>query len=321
MAGRRVPTARSATADHQADGSAPCCSPGGAVAFGVDSILDLQTRAGNAAVARLLQQVSVQRDPPTAPTVDSDAQRALAEQLDVIKEQIAANEEEDPKEAARQERVLLLAMFTHPDPFPDRAAVMDFVARCDREAEKESGTLAKLGKDAAQAVIQHPQAFPETWADQLAKSLNLSIDDAALAGERTRSWAYLQEVGNRVPTGVTEYGLPVSLAEIRALKKYVLKPDQAKLPEADVLRDFAQAALTYRGSAMKTEMVRWWKRVLADLVENVRSGTETIDPAEVATITKTKGKFWEFVNSTMAPGEDQFRELDAEVVGLQQRAC
>ena len=93
----------------------------------------------------------------------------------MIQDAIAANELDDPPEAARQERALLLVQFAHPAPFADRDAVIDFVSQCDATAAKEDATLAKLGKDAGQAVIQHPQAFPQTWADQLAKSLDLLI--------------------------------------------------------------------------------------------------------------------------------------------------
>lgn len=288
---------------------------------GPDDVLGLQTTAGNAAVSRLvLARRPVQRDQPpgTAAPANSDVTAALAEQLAVIQDAIAANELDDPPEAARQERALLLVQFAHPAPFADRDAVIDFVSQCDATAAREDATLAKLGKDAGQAVIQHPQAFPQTWADQLAKSLDLGIDDASLTGEKQRGWEQLVQVGGRIPGAVSEYGLPVSLAEIRALKSFELEPDQAKLPESDVIRDFAQAALAYRGTAVRAEMVRWWKRVLHDLVENVRSGDETIDPAEIAKITGTKGKFADFLNSGMAPGEDQFRELDAEVAKLQE---
>ena len=245
-----------------------------------------------------------------------EAAEAMSEQMFLLEEGIADTEESDPEEAARLERALLLLQFTHPDNLADRAAVLAFVAKCDANAAKEDVTLAKLGNDAQQVMIQHPQAFPSSWADILAKTLDLGIDQTSVAGERQRSWDNLGQVGARVPPEVSEYGLPVSLAEIRGLKSFDLKPEHAMLAEPDVVRDYAQAAIAYRATAMRAELVRWWTRILKGLVDSVRAGEETVDPAELAKIKGTYGKIKDFVAAGMPAGEDQFRQLDADVASL-----
>lgn len=282
---------------------------------------------GNAAVARL---INARGQPPGAPPIhvqrapeprlgqmaNPRAAAAMSEQMGLLERGITDAEGSDPELAARLERALLLLQFTHADDLADEAAVVAYVAVCKTNAEKESVTITKLGADAEQVMIQNPQAFPSSWADILAKTLDLGLDVAGVAAERQRSWENLGQVGARVPHEVTEYGLPVSLAEIGGLKSFELKPQHATLGDPDVVRDFAQAALGYRASAMRAELVRWWTKILKGLVESVRSGDETVDPAELAKIKGTYGRVKEFASTGALPGEDQFRALDADVANL-----
>jgi hypothetical protein len=291
------------------------------------SVLGLQTMAGNAAVSRLISQrdqddsevaPTVQRDPTpdtNAPPSDEVA-AAISEKFEILENQLAGAEEDDPAEAARVERTLLLFQFTMPADLASRDAVRIFLEACDKAAEKEDVTLAKLGKDATQAMTQYPQAFPNSWADVLAKTLDIGLDATGLAAERQRSWDLLTQVGARVPPEVAEWGLPVKLAELGSLKSFELKPEYATLDDAGVVRDFAVAALGYRGSAIRAEIVLWWKQILKNLVESVRAGDEVVDAAQLAKITGSQTKLADFARGGMAPGEDQFRELDAEVVNL-----
>jgi hypothetical protein len=241
---------------------------------------------------------------------------AMSEQMKLLEKGITDAEDSDPELAARLERALLLLQFTHPDDLADEAAVIAYVEICKTNAAKESVTITKLGADADQVMIQNPQAFPSSWADILAKTLDLGLDAAGLAADHQRSWENLGQVGARVPREVTEYGLPVSLAEIGGLKSFDLKPQHALLSDPDVVRDYAQAALGYRASAMRAELVRWWTQILKRLVDSVRSGEETVDPAELAKIKGTYSRVKDFASSGAPPGEDQFRELDADVVNL-----
>ncbi len=211
---------------------------------GPSDIVRLQSVAGNSAVSGWLRPPPVVlRDPqPGAgtPTVADEATTALGEQLDVLKEGIASVEETDPAEAGRLERTLLLVQFTHPGGLADRAAVLDFVAACDADAAKEETTLAKLGKDREQALRQYPQAFPNTWADELARRLDIGVDDATLLAAKQQAWQRLLELGGLVPGLVSEHGPPIPLAEVGALKTFEISPAHAKLSEPDIVRDYAR---------------------------------------------------------------------------------
>ena len=296
------------------------------------TIRDLQITAGNAAVSRLIQDrdqdapdqpaaPALQRDPaPAKAPANEEVDAAIQEKFEILSRQIEGAEEDDPLEAARVERTLLLFQFTMPAKLETRDAVRVHLEACDKAAEKEDATLAKLGKDAQQAMVQHPQAFPSSWADILAKTLDIAADDASLASEKQRSWENLNQVGERVPKQVAEYGLPLSLAEVNAAKNFELKPEHAKLPEGEVVRDFALAALSYRGTAVRAEVARWWKQILKALVNSVRNAEEIVDPAELAQITGAKGRMSELLRGSMPPGEDQFRQLDADVAKLHELA-
>ena len=152
------------------------------------TIQDLQALAGNAAVSRLFQDrgsrlrddlavPALQRDPVALPNVPAgdDMETAIEEKFEILTRQIEGAEEDDPLEAARLERALLLLQFTDPAtlliglPYSPSSKMR---RQCGQE---EDVTLAKLGNDAQQVMIQHPQAFPSSWADILAKTLDLGM--------------------------------------------------------------------------------------------------------------------------------------------------
>jgi Domain of unknown function (DUF4157) len=222
-------------------------------------------------------------------------------------------------EAARLERQFLLAKYTWLDyEFQSVDGVEEFIAACRMDSVSEAVVLQKLGPRREWSLVITPQAFPETWANLVKQSLDLGIDSATLQAQAREAWDNLNSWGAQVPPYVVQDGLPVEYKQALALQTFKLSGDLAKAPDGGAVASYAQAALRYRFSAYKSGFVAGWQQFVATLVANVRAGETVVDAAQIDDMAHASSRLGEMARAAGPPGEDGYRDLDTDLVNLQE---
>ena len=252
---------------------------------------------------------------PQPPAATPEA--TLDTRLFLLEELILDAEEDDPEEAARLERELLLAQFTHPEPFHSVEGEEEFIRACELDSEKEEDTLRKLGGEGDWILRQYPQAFPAWWANEVKQRLGIDVDPAALKATVDAAWSMLESLAGYLPEYMAKFGLPVAFREAQNLRKFELSLDHAK-QSGHMVGAFAQAALRYRATAFRSGFAHWWPLFVNNLVENIKSGEVVVDPDEIDRLTGAANKLGGFVRMGGTPAEDEFRMLDSELINLRQ---
>jgi hypothetical protein len=235
-----------------------------------------------------------------------------------LENQIQAKEEDEPLEAAKLERQLLLVQYAAQPGLPSVDAAEDWVVKCGEDSKGEDATLGLLGKQRDWALRQYPRAFPEWWGNEVKRRLDLGIDPAQLQAQVTEAWNSLQSFGEQVPPYVVQEGLPLDYDQALAVQKFELSALYAKLSDPHAVKDYAKAAIAYRNTAYRNGFVFPWTMFVNNLVRGIKAGTTVVDPAEIDRLVGSTSRLGAMARSGGSPDEDAFRELDAELVNMRE---
>jgi hypothetical protein len=255
-------------------------------------------------------------DPETLADEFDDPKAARGEALKRLERNVARQENGgDFAEAARIERELLLAQFTHQEDFESVEGVEDFIMYSRDYSEKESVTLAKLGGDAGWIYHRFPRAFPQAWADQVKQALTPPVDEAAVKAQADAAWKGLQDLAGQLPAYLVEHGLPVEFQQALTLTSFDISVGLAA-QDLGPLSQFVQTALAYRGTAYASIMLEFWNKGVAGIVSGVRAGTSVVNPDQIDRLTGYATKLGGFPSS-IPLDEESFRSFDAELINVQ----
>ncbi len=235
-----------------------------------------------------------------------------------LENQIQAKEEDEPLEAAKLERQLLLVQYAAQPGLPSVDAAEDWVVKCGEDSKGEDATLGLLGKQRDWALRQYPRAFPEWWGNEVKRRLDLGIDPAQLQAQVTEAWNSLQSFGEQVPPNVVREGLPLDYDQALAVQKFELSALYANLSDPHAVKDYAKEAIAYRNTAYRSGFVFPWTMFVNNLVRGIKAGTTVVDPAEIDRLVGSTSRLGAMARSGGSPDEDAFRELDAELVNMRE---
>jgi hypothetical protein len=223
--------------------------------------------------------------------------------------------------AARRERHFLLTKYTQVDRvFQSVEGVEEFVAETWEDSANEATVLKKLGPMSEWSLVMTPQAFPDTWADLVKQALDLGIDSATIQAQATDAWNNLLGWAAQVPPYVIQDGLPVDYAAALNMQKFEFSGSLASRDDGGAVRDYAKAAMRYRFTAYKAGFVGGWQQFVTNLVKNVKAGETVVDAGQIDDMAGASSKLGQMAKAAGPPGEDGYRELDTDLVNLQQAA-
>jgi hypothetical protein len=187
--------------------------------------------------------------------------------------------------AASDIRLKLLLQSAKPD-WPDKEAFDSFYDQCSETALDEKKTIDELGDPDR----TNPEAFPETWSNELGKHLTMSYPLYQVQKDVEADRGEMEKIGAGIPDEILAHGLPVGFAASMDLKEFQLssalgvsfvwiaQPAGAVFVTSGPLATFTVHALKYLHALNEADVINLWIQDARSVVQQVKDAELSVDP-------------------------------------------
>ena len=267
-------------------------------------------RGAPAAVRR--QPVAAPADPAAEEQARHDAriQAKLEEYSDFEADAPTARDE------AYWKRAMLLLAHASPRRFLDDRDFEGHVERIEEIAATEAETYRVVGEPVFR---DWPRAFPELWSERVYKALHLALDIDKLKQDAADEFAAVERVGERVPPYLLEHGLPTTLNQARALRRFSLGLSHARMTSPHIAKEFTRTVFGYMGAASNATFFVVWEKIATEVRDSVAEGEQIVTWTEYEQFRADQGQILRGLPDRLrtTPWDDEsLRVLEKDVLRL-----